>query len=314
MPHPEIDLNKVRTYSVFKRKSKVEISGLARVVGQKADLDILLKSLPKILKASDFNLLVSQIISARRKKRGIICLFGAHLVKCGLSPILIDLLENRFVTHLATNGAGAIHDLELAYWGKTSEEVEEGLKSGMFGMARETAEKFNSCSELADLEEIGLGEAVGLKIIKDKCRYRKYSLLASAQKLKVPATVHVALGTDVVHQHPSFKPYQTAEASFRDFKILCQSVKSLNRGGVVINIGSAVVLPEVFLKALSVARNVYGRIDDFTAANFDMNLQYRPLTNVVQRPTSGSGRGLNFVGHHEIMIPLLAAALKSKSA
>jgi len=313
VPHPEIDLKRVRTYSIQKRNSKVEISSLAGVVGRRADLVALLRSLPKILKASDFNYLVKQMIASKRKKRGIIFLCGAHVIKCGLSPLLIDLLEDGFVTHLATNGAGAIHDLELAYWGKTSEEVEEGLKSGMFGMAQETAEKFNSCSELADLEEIGLGEAIGLRIVKDKCRYQKYSLLASAQRLRVPVTVHVALGTDIVHQHPSFKPAQTSEASFKDFKILCQSLKSLNRGGVVINVGSAVVLPEVFLKALSVARNIFGRIDGFTTANFDMNLQYRPLTNIVQRPTAGSNRGLNFVGHHEIMIPLLAAALKSKS-
>lgn len=313
MTFPEIDLRKVKTYPVLRRKSKVEIANLAKVVSRKTDILNLLDSFPKILKAQDFSFLIEQIISARRKKKGIIFMFGAHVVKCGLSPVLIDLMQQGFITHLATNGAGAIHDLELAYWGKTSEEVESGLKSGLFGMAKETAERFNSASGPAARKRIGLGEAVGERILRDKARHRAYSLLASACQLKIPATVHVAFGTDIVHQHPNFKPGQTGEATFKDFKILCHSVKSLHRGGVVVNIGSAVVLPEVFLKALSVARNIYGKIDGFTAANFDMIVQYRPLVNVVQRPSWGSGRGLNFIGHHEIMIPLLAAGIKSRS-
>ena len=312
MSFPAINLTKVRTYSVSSRKSKVEIDKLAMVVPGKANLNQFLKSLPKLLKADDFNYLIDRIIRSRQKNKALIFMFGAHVIKCGLSPLLIDLMKRGFVTHLATSGAGAIHDLELAYWGKTSEDVEAGLRSGRFGMSEETAEKFNSSSVLAGREKIGLGEALGLKIMKDKAKYRSHSILASAYQMKIPITVHVALGTDIVHQHANFKPGLTAEASHTDFKILCQSVKSLHRGGVLVNIGSAVVLPEVFLKALSVARNVYGKLDGFTTANFDMLMQYRPLVNVVQRPTARSGRGLNFVGHHEIMIPLLAAGIKAK--
>lgn len=314
MSFPAIDLSKIRTYPVSSRKSKVEVDNLAKAVPGKADLGQLLKSLPRLLKADDFNFLIDRIIRSRQKNKALIFMFGAHVIKCGLSPLLIDLMKRGFVTHLATPGAGAIHDLELAYWGKTSEEVEAGLKTGKFGMAKETAGKFNSSSVLAARERIGLGEALGLKILQEKAKYRSFSILASANQMKIPATVHVALGTDIVHQHANFKPGLTAEASYADFKILCQSVKSLHRGGVLVNIGSAVVLPEVFLKALSVARNVYGKIDGFTTANFDMIMQYRPLLNVVQRPTARSGRGLNFVGHHEIMIPLLAAGIKTKSA
>ncbi len=312
MSYPEVDLSRVKTYSIAKRKSKVEIENLAKVVAGKISIDQLLKSLPKILKAEDFNFLVDQIISARRKKKALVFMLGAHVVKCGLSPIIIDLMKHRFITHLALNGAGAIHDLELAFWGKTSEEVEKGLKTGLFGMVRETAQKFNSCSALAENKGIGLGEAIGLKISQDKGEYSAYSILTSAAKSKIPATVHVAIGTDIVHQHSNFKPDLTGSASFRDFKILAHSLKSLNRGGVVVNFGSAVILPEVFLKALTLARNVYGRVENFTTANFDMYQHYRPTVNVVQRPTASSGRGLNFVGHHEIMLPLLAAALKSR--
>jgi hypothetical protein len=310
--YPEINLSRVKTYSIAKRKSEVEIKNLAKIVSGNIRVAQLLKSLPKILKAEEFNFLVEQIISAPRKKKSLVFMLGAHVIKCGLSPVIIDLMKHRFITHLAFNGAGAIHDLELAHWGKTSEEVEKGLKTGRFGMARETAEKFNTCSVLAERKAIGLGEAVGLSILADRASYSRHSILASAVKLKIPATVHVAIGTDIVHQHLNFKPDLTASASFRDFKILAHSLKSLNRGGVVVNFGSAVILPEVFLKALTLARNVYGQVENFTTANFDMYQHYRPTVNVVQRPTASSGRGLNFVGHHEIMLPFLAAALKSR--
>ncbi|MCI0531863.1 MAG: hypothetical protein L0Y74_07950 [candidate division Zixibacteria bacterium] len=309
-------MSKIETYSISKRKSKVEISRLGKALPAEGNLKkatrLWFDSLPRILKAQDLNLLIDGIVSARRKKKGIIVMLGAHTVKCGLSPVLIDLMKRGYVTHLATIGAGAIHDLELAYWGKTSEEVSDGLRTGKFGMARETAEKFNSVSLSADRNRIGLGEALGRKIKAERAKYARLSLLATALELKIPASVHVALGTDIVHQHPGFDAASTAQASFRDFKILCHSVKSLANGGVVLNVGSAVLLPEVFLKALSVARNIYGRVENFTTANFDMIMQYRPLVNVVQRPTAESGRGFNFVGHHEIMIPLLAAGIKAR--
>jgi len=316
MSYRQADLSKIKTYSISKRKSKVEISGLGKALPANGNLKKVTRlwfdSLPRILKAQDLNLLIDGIVSARRKKKGIIFMLGAHTIKCGLSPVLIDLMQRGYVTHLATNGAGAIHDLELAYWGKTSEEVSDGLKTGKFGMAKETAQKFNSVSLSAERNRIGLGEALGRKLKAERAKYAGLSLLATALELKIPASVHVALGTDIVHQHPNFDAASTAQASFRDFKILCHSVQSLANGGVVLNIGSAVLLPEVFLKALSVARNIYGRVGNFTTANFDMIMQYRPLVNVVQRPTAESGRGFNFVGHHEIMIPLLAAGIKAR--
>ncbi|OGC75989.1 MAG: hypothetical protein A2145_00750 [candidate division Zixibacteria bacterium RBG_16_40_9] len=312
MSFPEIDLKKIKTVSIGTRKSKVEVKNLANVLASQNNLSTFLKSLPKILKALDFNLLIEKIIQARRKGKPLVWMLGGHVIKCGLSPILIDLMNRKFITTLVFNGASAIHDLELGLWGKTSEDVAESLETGKFGMVKETALQFNSVSILAAKENLGLGEALGKKIALSRFSYKKYSLLATAYRLKIPTTIHIAIGTDIVHQHPNFNPAFSAEASFKDFKILCEQVSKLKNGGVVLNIGSAVILPEVFLKALSVARNVHGKIDNFTTANFDMIPQYRPLTNVVTRPVLKNGLGLNFVGHHEIMIPLLAAGLKAK--
>ncbi len=312
MSFPEIDLKKIKTVSIGTRKSKVEVKNLAKALSAQNNLPNFLNSLPKILKASDFNLLIGKIIQARRKGKPLIWMLGAHVIKCGLSPILIDLMNRKFITCLVFNGASAIHDLELGLWGKTSEDVAESLETGKFGMVKETALQFNSASIAAAKENLGLGQAVGKIISKNKSSYKKYSLLATTYRLRIPATVHIAIGTDIVHQHPNFNPAFSGEASFKDFKILCDQVSKIKNGGVVLNIGSAVILPEVFLKALSVARNIYGKIDNFTTANFDMIPQYRPLTNVVTRPVLKNGLGLNFVGHHEIMIPLLAAGLKGK--
>lgn len=311
MTFPEIDLKKIKTISINTRKSKVEIGNLAKL-WQPKNFSGFLNSLPKILKASDFNLLLDKIISAQRKKKPLVWMLGAHVIKCGLSPVLIDLMNKRLITCLVFNGASAIHDLELSLWGKTSEDVAESLETGKFGMVKETASQFNSASVLAAKENLGLGQALGKKIFSSKSSYKKYSLLANAYRLKIPATVHIAIGTDIVHQHPDFYPALSGEASFKDFKILCEGISKIKNGGVVLNLGSAVILPEVFLKALSVARNIYGRIDNFTTTNFDMLPQYRPLTNVVTRPVQKSGLGLNFVGHHELMIPLLATGIKAK--
>lgn len=311
MNFPEIDLKKIKTISIGARKSKVEIGNLAKL-WQPQNFSAFLNSLPKILKASDFNLLLDKIISARKKRKPLVWMLGAHVIKCGLSPVLSDLMNKKFITGLVFNGASPIHDLELGLWGKTSEDVAESLESGKFGMVKETAVEFNSASVLAAKENLGLGQALGKKISSGKSSYKKYSLLANAYRLKIPATVHIAIGTDIVHQHPNFYPALAGEGSFKDFRILCEEVAKIKNGGVVLNVGSAVILPEVFLKALSVARNVYGKTDNFTTANFDMLLQYRPLTNVVTRPVLKKGLGLNFVGHHELMIPLLAAGLKAK--
>jgi hypothetical protein len=309
--YPRIDLSKIKTYSVGSRRSKTEVKSLARPLAPDSDVSSFLQSLPKHLKAEDLRLLVNSIVKARRRKKPIILMMGAHPIKCGLSPVLIDLMKEGFVTLISTNGAGAIHDLEIALWGKTSEEVEKGIENGSFGMARETAEIFNQISSFAYEHDLGLGQAVGKKILQQKAKFSQHSLLACAYRLHIPACVHVAFGTDIVHQHPNFDPASTGEATHVDFRVLAQEVSRLNDGGVVLHFGSTVILPEVFLKALSVARNVKGKVHNFTTANFDMIQHYRPNVNLVFRPTRTSGKGFSFTGHHEIMIPLLAWALKA---
>ena len=309
--YQRIDLKKVKTYSIKTRPSKTQIKNFGKPLSSGSDVSSFLESLPKCLKADDFRKLLSSIVKAKRKKKPIIFMCGAHVTKCGLSPVLIDLMQNGFVSLLATNGAGAIHDFEIAWWGKTSEEVERSIQDGSFGMAKETAEIFNQIPSFAQKEDMGLGESIGKRIWELKPKYRKYSLLANAFKLKIPVTVHVAFGTDVVHEHPNFDPSATGYATHIDFEILANEVSKLNNGGVVLNFGSAVILPEVFLKALSVARNIKGRVENFTTANFDMIQHYRPNLNLVLRPTQKSGQGFSFSGHHEIMLPLLAWALKA---
>jgi len=307
-----IDLKKLRTYSIKKRPSKIQIKNLGKPLGSEDDVLDFLENLPKCLRADDFKRLLNSLVKAKRTGKPIIFMFGAHVIKCGLSPVLIDLMRNGFISLLATNGAGAIHDLEIALWGKTSEEVERSIQDGSFGMAKETAEIFNQISAFAQKENIGLGEAIGKRIWELKAKYRKHSLLANAFKLRIPLTVHVAFGTDIVHQHPNFDPSSTGAATHADFRILADQVSKLNNGGVVLHFGSAVILPEVFLKALSVARNIKGRVGNFATANFDMIQHYRPNLNVVSRPTQKTGQGFSFSGHHEIMLPLLAWALKAK--
>lgn len=306
-----IDLKKVKTYSIKRSPRKTQIKNFGKPLSSESDISSFLESLPKCLKADDFRKLLNSIAKAKRRGKPIIFMFGAHVIKCGLSPVLIDLMQNGFISLLATNGAGAIHDFEIALWGKTSEEVERSIQDGSFGMAKETAEIFNQISLLAQKENMGLGEAIGKRIWELKAKFRKYSLLANAFKLRIPVTVHIAFGTDIVHQHPNFDPSSTGRATHIDFEILANEVSKLNNGGVVLNFGSAVILPEVFLKALSVARNIKGRIENFTTANFDMIQHYRPNLNVVLRPTQKSGQGFSFSGHHEIMLPLLAWALKA---
>jgi hypothetical protein len=309
--YQRIDLKKVKTYSIKTRTSKTQIKNFGKPLSSESDVSSFLESLPKCLKADDFRKLLDSIVKAKQKRKPIIFMCGAHVIKCGLSPVLIDLMQNGFVSLLATNGAGAIHDFEIALWGKTSEEVERSIQDGSFGMAKETAEIFNQVSSFAQKENMGLGEAIGKRIWELKAKFRKYSLLANAFELKIPVTVHVAFGTDIVHQHPNFDPSSTGRATHIDFEILANEVSKLNNGGVVLHFGSAVILPEVFLKALSVARNIKERVENFTTANFDMIQHYRPNLNVVLRPTQKTGQGFSFSGHHEIMFPLLAWALKT---
>lgn len=304
-----INIHKVKTYSVKKRYSKIVLGDFARPPVRKGSFAAFYASLPKILKAKDIRAVVEAVVAARRKRKAVILMAGAHVIKCGLNPVLIELLKKKVITCIALNGAGVIHDFELAFQGKTSEDVGENLKDGKFGMGRETADFINNAVNDGVLEGLGFGEAVAKKIFQEKLPFRKMSLLYHAYAHKVPVCVHVAIGTDIIHQHASFDGSRSGEGSMRDFYRLTDTIRGLHNGGVVLNFGSAVILPEVFLKALNLARNLGFKVQNFTAANFDMIHHYRPSQNVVTRPVAGSGKGFYIVGHHEIMLPLVAQAI-----
>jgi len=268
----------------------------------------LLGSLPNILAAADFTAVVTAIKEATLGGRGVLWGIGAHVIKTGLSPVLIDLMDRGFVSALAMNGAGVIHDFELALSGATSEEVEEALGPGRFGMADETGSQLNAAINQGVAGGLGIGQAVGRRLRDIKPPHESLSLLAAAARLDIPVTVHVALGTDIIHMHPAASGAALGEGSLRDFRYFVSNVARLGRG-VYLNCGSAVVLPEVFLKAVALARNRGVSLDGLTTVNIDFMRLYRPQTNVVSRPVAGIGKGYSLVGHHEIMIPLLAAAL-----
>jgi hypothetical protein len=237
---------------------------------------------------------------------------GAHVIKCGLNPVLIELIKKKVVTCICLNGAGIIHDFELAFQGKTSEDVADNLKTGKFGMGRETAEFINQAVKEGVRDGLGLGVSVAKKISGSKLKHKNLSLLYNAYKYKVPVCVFVGIGTDIIHQHPSFNAALTAEGSIRDFYLLTENIAGLNKGGIVLNFGSAVILPEVFLKALNLSRNLGSKVKDFTTANFDMIYHYRPAQNVCMRPVLSGGKGYYILGHHEIMLPLLAQTIAEK--
>jgi len=304
-----INIRKVKTYSVKKRYSKVALSDFAGVPQRGRTFRQFYKALPQILKAKDFRAVVDAIARARRKKKAVIFMCGAHVIKCGLNPVLIELLRKKVITCLALNGAGVIHDFEIAFQGKTSEDVGENLKYGKFGMGRETADFINNAVNERVAEGAGFGYAVAAKIAAAKLPHKNESLLYNAYKYNVPVCVAVAIGTDIIHQHVSFNGARTGEGSLRDFYQLTESIRGLNNGGVALNFGSAVILPEVFLKALNLARNLGFKVKNFTTATFDMIQHYRPLQNVVSRPVMSGGKGYYIVGHHEIMLPLLAQAV-----
>lgn len=306
--HEEIDLSGVRTLSIDARQSKVRVEEFARP--PRADMTVgeWVDSLPEILGGSDFRKLLARVAGAVHARREWIVMLGGHVVKTGTAPCLAGFVSRRQITALALNGSAAVHDVEIALFGRTSEVVEENLADGSFGMARETAAFLNGAAAVAARDGLGFGESLGAALAAAKAPHADRSFLAAAHTAGIPATVHVALGTDIVHQHPSADGAAIGDASLRDFRILAARVARL-AGGVVMNLGSAVLLPEVFLKALTVARNLGNPVEDFAAVDFDMIRQYRPLTNVVSRPTRGSGFGAHFTGQHELMIPLLAAAL-----
>jgi hypothetical protein len=307
-----LDLGAIKTYPLASRKSKVSLDDFGRPFEKGGSFGAFLQGLPKILAGESLRALVTEIERARSRGKPVIWGIGAHVIKVGLSPVLVDLMESGFVTALAMNGAGIIHDFEVARVGQTSEEVGDGLGTGEFGMARETGEELNEAIRKADVQGVGLGAAVGRHIEEGASPHKNASLLASAHRLGLPATVHVAIGTDIIHMHPGCDPGALGRATHLDFRILSGEVSRLGGGGVYLNVGSAVLLPEVFLKAVSVARNLGADLTDFATANLDFIQSYRPQTNVVSRPTKGVGRGYSLTGHHEILVPLLGAALKER--
>ena len=305
---PPLDFSRVKTYPTQSRASKVKVEDIGRPHRKGQSLARFLESLPDILAARTLKAVTADIVRAARTGRPVIVGMGAHPIKVGLNPILIDLMKRGVISCLAMNGAGIIHDLELALVGKTSEEVEAGIDTGSFGMARDTAELLNGAIARGAKQGIGLGQAVGDLICHGAFPHKMMSLLATGSRLGIPVTVHVAIGTDIIHMHPSADGAAIGATSLEDFKRLTSVVAHLD-GGVYLNLGSAVLMPEVFLKALTIARNLGHRVVDFTTVNMDFLQQYRPVTNVVRRPTQAGGRGYALTGHHEIMFPLLAAGV-----
>jgi hypothetical protein len=304
-----LELKGIKTSSLRKRKSKVEVDCFASPLRPGLPFTGFLHSLPRILAAEDFREVAFHIVKAVRGDKMVLLGMGAHPIKVGLGPIIINLMERGIIRGLALNGAGIVHDVEIAMTGKTSEDVEEGLGKGSFGVTDETAEFINTALKDGQREGWGLGEAMGSALHKEEgLPYRKVSICAAASRLGIPLTVHVAIGTDVVHIHPSTDGSVLGELTYRDFRLFAALVASLE-GGVYINVGSAVIMPEVFLKALSAARNLGYRVEDFTTLNMDFIQHYRPTQNVVLRPTAKGGKGFALTGHHEIMFPLLAAAV-----
>ena len=310
-PYEEFDVEGVRTYPLATRKSKSNVTDFARPYEPGSGMSAWVDSLPDILAAADFKAVLDAILRARRDDRGLLWGIGAHVIKTGLSPVIIDLMTRGYVSALATNGAGVIHDFELALCGATSEEVDEALGPGRFGMAEETGRQLNAAINEGVARGLGIGQAVGAWLRNVAPAYERLSLLASAHRMGVPVTVHIGIGTDVIHMHPDASGAALGEGSLRDFRYLVSNVARLG-GGIYLNCGSAVVLPEVFLKAVALARNKGVTLDGLTTVNMDFVRLYRPQTNVVQRPVAGIGKGYSLVGHHEILIPLLAAALVDK--
>jgi hypothetical protein len=306
-----IDLNHLKTYSIADRKSKVSLNDLAKPWHKGGSFSFFLKSLPDILTAQQLKEVIDALASAFRSDKTIMVGMGAHVIKVGLAPVIIDLIKRGVITSIALNGAGIIHDFEMASTGKTSEDVAAGLDTGEFGMAKETGEFLNQAISRSDSDTVGLGFAVGRLIMESKLPFADMSILAAGVKYSIPVTVHVAFGTDIIHMHPGFDPAKAGAATHMDFRIFASVVSTLENG-VYMNVGSAVLLPEVFLKAITLVRNLGHWVKNLTTVNMDFISHYRPLTNVVHRPTLCGGKGYNLVGCHEIMLPLIAAGVIEK--
>jgi hypothetical protein len=308
-PYEEFDLSGIRTYPLASRRSKAHAGDFAKPTERGGSFKSWFDSLPSILGGEDIRHVVKAIVDARARDAGIVWGIGAHVIKTGVSPVLIDLMKRGYVSALAMNGAGVIHDFEIALAGVTSEDVDEALGPGRFGMAEETGRILNEVIRSAQAKQQGLGRTVAAYLAASNARWADRSLLVTAHRLGIPVTVHVAIGTDIIHMHEDASGAAIGDTSLRDFRYFTSCVARLT-GGVYLNCGSAVVLPEVFLKAVALARNQGIPLEGLTTVNIDFVRLYRPQTNVVTRPVAGTGgRGISLVGHHEILIPLIAAAV-----
>jgi hypothetical protein len=310
--YKEIDLTSQWKYSLKDRESKVDMSAFIKASETNSGIKGFLEHLPDILKAKELRELVQHCLNAHKKDKPIIVAMGGHVIKCGLAPLLIRMMKMGLINALAGNGSVAVHDFEIALNGTTSEDVDKAIEDGSFGMAKETGDGINDAIIKAKEDRLGYGEGIGKHILLHNFPHSDKSVLASAYKQDIPITIHVAVGTDIVHQHSSADGAAIGETSMRDFRIFCEQLKSLNDGGVFLNFGSAVIMPEVFLKGVTVVRNAGFKLNNFSTAVFDMNSHYRPRINVVNRPTQSSGQGFYFIGHHEIMIPLFFSALQEE--
>lgn len=311
MKFEPLDFSKIRTYPLADRANKVALEDFAGIPGKGGSFRSFFEKLPRFLAVRDLQKVVAAIATAVRDGRPVLLMMGAHPIKCGLNPVLVDAMRRGIVSAVAFNGAGAIHDFETAYQGETSEDVQRGLDDGSFGMVDETPRLMNRALAEGVTNGLGAGEALGRAIAQGKFPNRHLSILYTGFACDTPVTAHIAIGTDIIHQHPTTSGAVLGEATYRDFQRLAAVIARLE-GGVVLNIGSAVIMPEVFLKALTIARNLGHKVERFTTATFDMIRQYRPAENVVRRPTHLGGQGFYLVGHHEIMVPLLFAAVSEQ--
>lgn len=314
-PIKPLSFDGISTYPLESRKSKVHAGMFGKPMDGSENILGFISKLPHILAGDSLRTLIKALLYARSSGKPILWGLGGHVIKVGLGPVIVDLIQSGFVTGIAMNGSGAIHDFEVALRGATSEEVEEQIGEGRFGMAQETGEYMNAAIDLAAAGGIGMGEGLGGFINGGGGKniafsHRAASILAGAYSRNIPVTVHVAVGTDIIHAHPGVSGKALGEATYHDFRLFCTMTRELDSGGVFLNVGSAVVLPEVFLKAVSIVRNLGHRLEEFTTANLDFIQHYRPTQNVLKRPTQNSGQAIALTGHHEIMIPLIAAALK----
>lgn len=313
MTYQPADFSHVKTYPLQGRATKVNRSDLASVCPPKATVAQFLESLPHVLKADDLRAVVKAIVNAYQKGKPIVVGIGGHVIKCGLTPLLIHLMEQGLITALVMNGAASIHDFEMALIGRTSEDVAAHLKTGMFGMVRETGEAMNLAIAAGAEAGMGMGESLGRHLLMLTAPFNDISLLATGVRLAIPLTVHVSIGCDTIHMQPSADGAALGATTFTDFRLLVSVLRDFGDGGVYLNIGSAVLLPEVFLKALNLARNLSDdSIVNFTTVNMDMIQHYRPTQNVVKRPTQEGGAGYTLIGHHEIMLPLLVHLVLSE--